>query len=277
MAKKSSKRFSGNQRGGKSSRPPMKLQTQKSVVSKKKIEEPSVQVFRWEEDSSFSKIPFSTSLSVLTVGDGDFSFSYSLATLGINIVATAYDSKDEFFEKYENSFYQELLEMKVPIYFGIDVTKPKWSDRIMEPWNIIVWNFPHNGKGICSQDHNIYSQQQLLSKFLSSFPKQPSNQKFNLFSPILKKKHTISSLFETVHNNTLMDTFPQSVLVYLTIWSGQPYDSWNIRQIAKQCGLICACSFKFEPNAYPHYNHVKTKGGNNSGFNKPSKTFVFYN
>lgn len=231
-------------------------------------------VFRWEEDGSLSKTPFSTSLTVLTVGDGDFSFSYSLALMGINVIATVYNSQQSFLEEFDDSFYRELCALNAPIFFGVDVTKPKWVDTINEAWDILVWNFPHNGKGICSQTHNIYSQQQLLSKFFTNLPRHSSHDGSNLFNPIVKrKKPDKSALFDIVHNNTL--SFDRCKLVYITIWSGEPYDSWDVRQIARRCGFVCICSFKFKRDAYAHYQHTKTKRGIKSGFEKPAKTFVF--
>src|SRR5258708_1355361 len=97
------------------------------------------EVFRWEEDGSLSKTPFSTSLTVLTVGDGDFSFSYSLTLMGINVIATVYDSQQSFLEEFDDSFYRELCALNAPIYFGVDVTKLKWTDAIKESWDILVW------------------------------------------------------------------------------------------------------------------------------------------
>ena len=233
-------------------------------------------VFRWEEDGTLTKTPFSTSLTVLTVGDGDFSFSYSLAMMGISIIATVYDSQQNFLDKFDDSFYTKLQALNSPIYFNIDVTQPKWTSLIKERWDILLWNFPHNGKGICSQEHNIYSQQQLLSKFFINLPKPSANASFNLFNPIVKWEKSESALLEIVHNNTLSNAISLGKIVYLTIWTGEPYDSWNVRKIAKQCGFACACSFRFEQDAYPNYQHTKTRRGIQSGFEKPAKTHVFY-
>ncbi|KAJ1946373.1 Meiotic nuclear division protein 1, partial [Linderina macrospora] len=51
---------------------------------------------------------------------------------------------------------------------------------------------------------------------------------------------------------------PGQILVSLK--SGPPYSHWNIRQLAKECGLRARNTHPFEIEAYPGYEHRRTLG-----------------
>ena len=106
-----------------------------------------------------STIPFLPTDRILLVGEGDFSFTHALVLHppevlehlpSSNVVATAYDTEDECYEKYPSApaHVAALREKGATVLFGVDatklnkhptLTKGKRSDRI-------VWNFPHAGK-----------------------------------------------------------------------------------------------------------------------------------
>ncbi|CZS99737.1 uncharacterized protein RAG0_08049 [Rhynchosporium agropyri] len=68
---------------------------------------------------------------------------------------------------------------------------------------------------------------------------------------------------------SLSPTRGSSIIV--TLFEGEPYTLWNIRDLARHSGLEVAQSFKFQASAYPGYKHartlgvVKSKGGKEGG------------
>jgi 25S rRNA (uracil2634-N3)-methyltransferase len=48
--------------------------------------------------------------------------------------------------------------------------------------------------------------------------------------------------------------------ILVTLFEGQPYELWNIRDLARHSGLIVRRSFAFKADAYPGYSHARTLG-----------------
>lgn len=48
--------------------------------------------------------------------------------------------------------------------------------------------------------------------------------------------------------------------IIVTLFEGEPYTLWNIRDLARHSGLQVEKSFKFQANAYPGYKHARTLG-----------------
>ncbi|KAI9990088.1 hypothetical protein PInf_020398 [Phytophthora infestans] len=115
--------------------------------------------------------PFSDRQRILVVGDGDFSFSLSLAVFlgGKNLVATCFDSKLDLKEKYPNALLNcDALETAgAEVHFDVDAThleKESWLDGA-QPLQSIVFNFPHLG-GATEED--VANNQKLLRDFFYS-------------------------------------------------------------------------------------------------------------
>lgn len=69
-------------------------------------------------------------------------------------------------------------------------------------------------------------------------------------------------------------------MIIVTIFEGEPYDLWNIRDLARYSGLKIGRSFKFQANAYPGYKHARTLGnieggGGWKGEDRPARTYMF--
>lgn len=68
--------------------------------------------------------------------------------------------------------------------------------------------------------------------------------------------------------------------IIVTLFEGEPYDLWNIRDLARHVGLKVERSFKFQASAYPGYKHVRTLGnieggGGWKGEDRPARTYIF--
>lgn len=72
---------------------------------------------------------------------------------------------------------------------------------------------------------------------------------------------------------------PEGTLI-VTIFDGEPYDLWNIRDLGRHSGLRVGRSFKFQSDAYPGYKHARTLGnieggGGWKGEDRPARTYIF--
>lgn len=56
----------------------------------------------------------------------------------------------------------------------------------------------------------------------------------------------------------LSDKKGSSILV--TLFEGEPYSLWNIRDLGRHCGLEVARSWKFQPEVWVGYAHCRTLG-----------------
>lgn len=68
--------------------------------------------------------------------------------------------------------------------------------------------------------------------------------------------------------------------IIVTLFEGEPYTLWNIRDLARHVGLKVGRSFKFSAEAYPGYRHARTLGniegdGGWKGEDRPARTYVF--
>lgn len=48
--------------------------------------------------------------------------------------------------------------------------------------------------------------------------------------------------------------------IIVTLFEGEPYTLWNIRDLGRHSGLQVERSFRFQASAYPDYHHARTLG-----------------
>lgn len=70
--------------------------------------------------------------------------------------------------------------------------------------------------------------------------------------------------------------------IIITIFEGEPYDLWNVRDLARHVGLKVVRSFRFQASAYPGYRHARNlgniKGGGGwKGEDRRARTYIFGN
>ena len=101
---------------------------------------------------------YRTGMSVLTVGDGDLSFSLALARLlrdgfnlsgGGRLICTSYESRETLERVYPNFFetLSELLRLGARVEYEVDATRltetlKKFDGKESLRFHRIIWNFP---------------------------------------------------------------------------------------------------------------------------------------
>lgn len=81
---------------------------------------------------------------ILTVGDGDLSFSESLVrTFRPKLLtATVFDSKETLVEKYQDNSFTALEQLGVKVITGFDITRPSTWTGIQAKYDLVIFQFP---------------------------------------------------------------------------------------------------------------------------------------
>ncbi|XP_010942696.1 heavy metal-associated isoprenylated plant protein 41 [Elaeis guineensis] len=176
---------------------------------------------------------YSSLHEILLVGEGDFSFSFSLANAfgsASNIVATSLDSHDVVVVKYAKAktHLESLEKMGATILHGVDATKMKLhTDLKMHKFDRIVFNFPHAGfKGREEQMKLINLHRKLVQGFFKN------------------ASHMLRPYGE----------------VHVSHKTGGPFRKWNLEELASKNSLILVECSNFKIEDYPGYNNKRGDG-----------------
>jgi 25S rRNA (uracil2634-N3)-methyltransferase len=154
----------------------------------------------------------------------------------------------------------------------------------------VVFNFPHTGSGIKDRARNIVGNQQLLHKFFRS-----SSEALGAGGAAEKASFTSTrAAYRPVAGHASVDgcagsededdgakgpAVVASVVPYVlvTMWQGDPYDSWDLKAIARTYSFRCSHAFEFDFTSYPGYAHCRTDGVKDIGVGKKQRavTYVF--
>ncbi|KAG8049863.1 hypothetical protein GUJ93_ZPchr0009g1170 [Zizania palustris] len=180
---------------------------------------------------------YSSVQSILTVGDGDFSFSRALATAfgsGENLVATSLDTNEDLRIKYSKaeSNITELKRMGATVLHGVNAKRMKdHTDLKVRRFDRIVFNFPHAGfKGKEDSLCMIYSHKELVRGFFRN------------------ARHLLQPSGE----------------IHVNHKRGMPYDKWDIEHLASEFSLVMVEKVVFQIEDYPGYSHKRGDGRSNS-------------
>ena len=177
-------------------------------------------------------LPLTRTSSILLYGEGDLSFSLSLHQDHhfTHLTPTVFDSLSALTEKYpQSSSHVQMLETAGhSVLYSVDATKPpKHITSRAGTWDGIIFLFPHIGGLAKDVDRQVRANQELLLGF------------FRSARGLVK---------------------PEQGVVVIAMFVGEPYESWDVRQLARSVGLRVRRSGRWEWELFPGYRHARTLG-----------------
>ncbi|MCJ1399983.1 hypothetical protein MMC11_003186 [Xylographa trunciseda] len=202
-------------------------------------------------------LPFSPNDRILLIGEGNFTFAESIVLhhACTALTATTLETHVTLLVKHPQAASHintlELAGQKV--LYSIDGTKlglplPTGGGPAIRkfPWDRIIFNFPHVGGLTKDVNRQVRANQELLVKFLE------------------RAKALLA---------------PGGTIV-VTVFEGEPYSLWNLRDLGRHVGLKVLRSFKFDAGIYKGYKHARTLGnieggGVWKGEDRDARTYIF--
>lgn len=168
------------------------------------------------------------------------------------------------------------------------------------PWDVICFNFPHVGGLSTDVNRQVRANQELLVAFFKAcIPLLAGKLEEVDDDDADEEEHARGSDADEdgsgedasekcddddgiVKAKDERRTEPGQILV--TLFEGEPYTLWNIKDLARHAGLQAVTSFKFPWACYRGYSHARTLGkverkdggrGGWRGEDREARTYVF--
>jgi 25S rRNA (uracil2634-N3)-methyltransferase len=212
---------------------------------------------------------------ILTVGDGNFSFSLALARVlccskdsKVHLIATSHESRDSVIQTYPDGekILQELSCMKnVQVYHGIDATSKYFNNLYLFELCLILI------ATVCLDPEQMQTLGGSFDRILWNFPcvrvprgEDGQNKEMEMNKILLNDFFTLTSSLLTQHKGQ----------VHVTHKTKPPFGQWEIEKIAERNGLKHAHSVIFDRCFYPGYSNKKVLDKGSFPI-WDSQTFVF--
>lgn len=197
---------------------------------------------------------------ILTIGDGDLSFSNALlkSHQPVSLTATVYDSLATLSGKYGEQFYQQLKAENIPVLFEFDIcNKASWGKLAKNSFDVVIFQFP------------------LVPAFssFSEYKERCTDSNPNILNRRLLRHFLINSF------DDLLDPDGQQ-LCFITSKDVKPYRQWNIENaLHLQTDIHYLGSTPFDIALFPGYKirnvdrdkHVKDTQGVTYMWSKQAK------
>ncbi|XP_018450838.1 heavy metal-associated isoprenylated plant protein 41-like isoform X1 [Raphanus sativus] len=176
---------------------------------------------------------YSSNHQILLVGEGDFSFSCTLATRfrsASNICASSLDTYDDVVRKYKKgrSNLDTLKRLGASLLHGVDATKLQLHPHLnCIKFDRIIFNFPHAGF------HGKETDSSLI------------------------KKHR-ELVFGFLHGASHMVRADGEV--HVSHKNKPPFCHWKLEELASKCSLALTQCVAFEKSEYPGYENKRGDG-----------------
>ena len=200
---------------------------------------------------------------ILTIGDGDLSFTLNLAKHipKCRVVGTTYLSKTEFKSVYsdaENMLNSASMLSNLRIIHSVDATqlgkkKSPLAHSSETSYHKIVWHFPC----IAPQNNNAKINS-LESK------RDGQNEEMN------KNKNLLLKFFSRCHHVGV-----PGGEIHIVHKTKASYSHWNIIELAEKSGLLFRSCVIFDKTLYPGYRNRKARSGKGSFPCHDARIFIF--
>ena len=210
-------------------------------------------------------------MTIMCVGEGDFSFALSLATLfdgdGANVLATSLDRRGLALDAYPDAadVVDALEASGAGVRFGIDVEEDGALERVARAW----WKgeFERGGSGEGGDggggeggnrggDDDYRGGRGGRGAFDRVVFNFPDRGVGTIGSLAVKANQDVLTAF-FLRARALVSV-PDGEIHVAVASADAGVSSWNVVGVAARCGLVYRASLDFAPGEFPGYTHFKT-------------------
>jgi Domain of unknown function (DUF2431) len=162
------------------------------------------------------------------------------------------------------SFPSACTRNKISFYASVSATSLSKCKPISRkaPYNKIVFNFPHVGGLSTDVNRQVRANQELLVAFFKSCQPLLASKS----NPVRDRLFEVSDIdfeggdLDSDHIRKGSKDTRSTGQIIISLFEGEPYSLWNIRDLARHSGYKVVTSWRFPWKAYPGYRHARTIG-----------------